>query len=152
MKLTEKQLADLYIWLVCQYPHSGDPDYSNDVLAHNMGARESVANLRDSVLTQLRETGTSQACIEIERIAEEFPELTWLKKTLLKAQSVKRRKNWQPPQPEQILQIVSKKESQTMKTILILASSPVDEARLRLDKEVREINDYVDLRSVINSD
>ncbi len=141
LKLTEKQLADLYIWLVCQYPHAGDPDYSNDVLAHNMGARESVANLRDSVLTQLRETGTSQACIEIERIAEEFPELTWLKKTLLKAQSVKRRKNWQPPQPEQILQIVSKKESQTMKTILILASSPVDEARLRLDKEVREIDE-----------
>ncbi|MEH1857898.1 MAG: CHAT domain-containing protein [Nostoc sp.] len=141
LKLTEKQLADLYIWLVCQYPHAGDPDYSNDVLAHNMGARESVANLRDSVLTQLRETGTSQACIEIERIAEEFPELTWLKKTLLKAQSVKRRKNCQPPQPEQILQIVSKKESQTMKTILILASSPVDEARLRLDKEVREIDE-----------
>ncbi|WP_448271261.1 CHAT domain-containing protein [Nostoc sp. DSM 114160] len=141
LKLTEKQLADLYIWLLYQYPHAEDPDYSNDVLAHNMGARESVANLRDSVLTQLRETGTSQACIEIERIAEEFPELTWLQKTLLKAQSVKRRKNWQPPQPEQILQIVSKKESQTMKTILILASSPVDEARLRLDKEVREIDE-----------
>ncbi|OUL23072.1 CHAT domain-containing protein [Nostoc sp. RF31YmG] len=36
---------------------------------------------------------------------------------------------------------MSQKESQTMKTILILASSPVNEARLRLDKEVREIDE-----------
>ncbi|MDZ8222474.1 MULTISPECIES: CHAT domain-containing protein [unclassified Nostoc] len=141
LKLTEKQLADLYIWLVCQYPHCGDPDYSNDVLAHNMGARESVANLRDSVLTQLRETGTSQACIEIEHIAEEFPELTWLKKTLLKAHSVKRRKNWQPLKPEEILQIVTHKKSSPMKTILILAANPNNSTPLRLGEEVREIDE-----------
>lgn len=141
LKLTEKQLADLYIWLVQQYPHSEDPDHSNEVIAHNMDNRESLARLRDNTLTQLRETGTSQACIEIERIAEEFPELTWLKRTLLNAQNVMRRKTWQPLKPEQILQIVSKKESRSMKTILILASSPVNEARLQLDKEVREIDE-----------
>lgn len=141
LKLTEKQLADLYIWLVWQYPHAEDPDHNNEVFAHNMGVRESVANLRDSVLTQLRETGTSQACTEIKRISEQFPELTWLKRTLFNAKEVRRRKDWQPLQPEQILEIVNKKESPTMKTILILASSPVDEARLRLDKEVREIDE-----------
>ena len=141
LKLTEKQLADLYIWLVCQYPHAEDPDYSNDVLAHNMGARESVANLRDSVLTQLRETGTSQACIEIERISEQFPKLIWLKRTLLNAQNVTRRKTWQPPQPEQILQIMSKKESYSMKTILILAANPKNSSPLRLDEEMREISE-----------
>ena len=106
-----------------------------------MGARESIANLRDKVLTQLRETGTFQACVEIERIIEQFPKLTWLKRTLLIAQNLMRRKTWHPPQPEQILQIVSKKESHTIKTILILASSPVDQPRLRLDKEMREIKE-----------
>ncbi|MBW4565569.1 MAG: hypothetical protein KME32_31705 [Mojavia pulchra JT2-VF2] len=109
LKLTEKQLADLYIWLVCQYPHAEDPDHSNEVIAHNMDNRESLAGLRDNVLTQLRETGTFQACIEIERIADQFPKLTWLKRTLLNAQNVMRRKTWQPLQPEQILQIVSHK-------------------------------------------
>ncbi|WP_292850340.1 CHAT domain-containing protein [Nostoc sp. NMS8] len=141
LKLTETQLADLYIWLVCQYPHAEDPDHSNEVLADDMGVKESIANLRESVLTQLRETGTSQACIEIERIADQFPKLMWLKRTLRNAQNVKRCKDWQPPQPEQILQIVSKKESKSMKTILIVASSPVNQAKLRLDKEVREINE-----------
>ncbi|MDZ7966112.1 MAG: hypothetical protein RM368_14205 [Nostoc sp. DedSLP03] len=109
LKLTEKQLADLYIWLVCQYPHAEDPDYSNDVLAHVVGVRESVAGFRDNVVTQLRETGTFQACIEIERIADQFPKLTWLTRTLQNAQNVRRRKNWQPLKPEQILQIVSNK-------------------------------------------
>ncbi|MDZ8069461.1 MAG: hypothetical protein RMY64_28255 [Nostoc sp. DedQUE08] len=150
LKLTEKQLADLYIWLVCQYPHAEDPDYSNDVLAHNMGARESVANLRDSVLTQLRETGTSQACIEIERIAEEFPELTWLKKTLLKAHSVKRRKNWQPPQPEQILQIVSNQSknqsTQIQAGVFIMQGS--NNPNLNFSGSVGAVN----LNSTVNGD
>lgn len=109
LKLTEKQLANLYIWLVCQYPHAEDTDDTDDVFAHAhiVGVRESVAGFRNSVVTQLKETGTSQACIEIERIADQFPKLTWLKKTLLNAQNFMRRKNWQPLQPEQLLQIVS---------------------------------------------
>jgi predicted NACHT family NTPase len=139
LPITEKQLAELYIWLVQQYPHAEDPDHSNEVLAHFVGVRESIAGFRDSVLTQLRETGTSQACTEIERISEQFPELTWLKITLLNAQKVMRRKTWQPLQPEQILQIVSQKELHTAPTILILASSPVDMARTQVYPEVREI-------------
>ncbi|GAC1502687.1 MAG: hypothetical protein NVS2B14_15320 [Chamaesiphon sp.] len=43
-KLNEGQLADLYIWLVRQYPYNEDPDHSNDVIAHVVGIRESVAN------------------------------------------------------------------------------------------------------------
>ncbi|MEA5567213.1 hypothetical protein [Anabaena sp. UHCC 0399] len=104
LPITEKQLADLYIWLVQQYPHAEDPRHDG---VYWVGVRESIAGFRDNVLTQLRETGTSQASTEIERISEQFPELTWLKITLLNAQSVMRRKNWQPLQPEEILQIVS---------------------------------------------
>jgi hypothetical protein len=141
LNLTEKQLADLYIWLVWQYPYAEDPDHSNDVIAHNMSVKEMVVGLRDSVLTQLKEIGTSQACMEIERISEEFPELKWLKISLLNAQEVMRRESWQPLQPEEILQIITTNQSLNMKTILILASSPINEARLRLDKEVREIED-----------
>ncbi|WP_071192221.1 hypothetical protein [Trichormus sp. NMC-1] len=137
LPITEKHLADLYIWLVQQYPHAEDIDHSNEVIAHFVGVRESIAGFRDSVLTQLRETGTSQACMEIERITEQFPSLTWLKRTLLSAKKVMRRITWQPLQPEQILQIVNKKELH--KTILILASNSVNKTELRLDKEMREI-------------
>ncbi|WP_226574440.1 NACHT domain-containing protein [Microseira wollei] len=107
LHLTETQLADLYLWLVQQYPYDEDPDYSNEVLAHFVTAREGMANLRDNVLTQLKEQATLQACAEIQRLIQELPDIAWLRKTLIDAQANMRRKTWQPPQPEQILQIVS---------------------------------------------
>ena len=140
-ELNEKQLADLYSWLVRQYPYNEDPDHSNDLMAHNVGTRESVANLRDGTLGQLKNFGTPQACNEIQRIAHEFPELTRLKKTLIDAQSIMRRKTWEPASPDTILKIFSSHNKQTMKKILVLASSPVNQARLRLDKEVRDIEE-----------
>ena len=110
LNLTEIQLADLYVWLVRQYPHNEDPDYSNEVLAHFVTAREDMAHLRDRVLSQLKEKGTLQACAEIQRLIQELPKLTWLKKTLLVAQKNMRRKTWRSPQPEEILQLVVSRE------------------------------------------
>jgi predicted NACHT family NTPase len=106
LNLTETQLADLYAWLVCQYPHDEDPDYSN-VLVHSVTARDGMAGLRDSVLVQLKERGTLQACTEVQRLIQELPSITWLTKTLIDAQVNMRRKTWQPPKPEDILQLVS---------------------------------------------
>ncbi|QFS52804.1 NACHT domain-containing protein [Nostoc sphaeroides] len=150
LKLTEKQLADLYIWLVCQYPHAEDPDHSNEVIAHNMSVRESVANLRDSILTQLRETGTSQACTEIERISDQFPELTWLTRTLFNAKEVRRRKDWQPLQPEQILKIVSNQpknqSTQIQAGVVIMQGS--NNPNLNFSGSVGAVN----LNSTVNGD
>ncbi|MEH2074441.1 MAG: hypothetical protein V7K57_08610 [Nostoc sp.] len=150
LKLTEKQLADLYIWLVSQYSLAGDPDESNDVLAHVVGVRESVADFRNNVVTQLKETGTSQACIEIERIAEELPELTWLKITLLNAKSITRRKTWQPPQPEQILRIVSNQSknqsTQIQAGVFIMQGS--NNPNLNFSGSVGAVN----LNSTVNGD
>lgn len=114
LNLTETQLADLYLWLVHQYPHDEDPDHSNEVLAHITTARDDIAGLRDNVLTQLKERGTLQACTEIQRLIQELPDITWLRKTLIDAQTNMRRKTWQPPQPAQIFQLVgSQKNNQS---------------------------------------
>jgi predicted NACHT family NTPase len=108
--LTETQLADLYLWLVTQYPYNEDPDYSNEVLAHFVTAREDMANLRDATLSQLKGRGSLQACNEIQRLIQELPNLTWLRKTLLAAQESMRRTTWKPPKPEDILQLVATQE------------------------------------------
>ncbi len=107
LNLTETQLANLYVWLVRQYPHDQDPDYSSEVLAHVVTARDSIVGLRDSVLSQLKERGTLEACAEVQRIIQALPDIAWLRKTLLETQANMRRKTWQPPQPEQILKLVS---------------------------------------------
>lgn len=109
LNLTETQLADLYLWLVQQYPYAEDPDYSNEVLAHNLTTRETIGNFRDSVLTQLKERGTCEACTEIERLIQELPDLEWLKKTLLYAQKNMRFKSWQPMKPDEVLQLLAPK-------------------------------------------
>ena len=106
LNLTETQLADLYVWLVRQYPYEEDPDHSNEVLAHDVTARDYIARMRDSALSQLKERGTLQSCSEIQRLIQELPDIDWLGKTLINAQANMRRKTWKPPKPEELLQIV----------------------------------------------
>jgi predicted NACHT family NTPase len=105
LNLDEIQLADLYIWLACQYPHSEDPDHSNEITAHFMSVRESLSELRDGVLQQLIDKGTLQSCIEIQRLIRELPHLSWLARRLSDAKENMRRHTWTPPQPEDILRL-----------------------------------------------
>lgn len=104
--LTEKQVADFYIWLEETYSHDEDPVF-NSSEAHFVGTRESIGNFRDNILNRLREWGTPQACQEIQRIINHFPELNWLKVTLFNAQKNTRTKTWQPPNSAEIFKLVS---------------------------------------------
>lgn len=99
-KLTEDELADLYIWVSRQFPHAEDREHSGWI-----EPRESVAQWRESVLRQLQHRGTHKACEAIRRIASELPELEWLKWMLLEAQNITRRRTWIPPIPSDILKM-----------------------------------------------
>lgn len=101
-RLTEDQLADLYVWLVRQYPHAEDPKHDG---AHIVESRDRVTNWRNYILHHLKERGTHQACEAIQRISHELPELDWLKWTLWEAQNHTRRCTWVPPQPADILKL-----------------------------------------------
>ena len=103
-RLREYQLADLYIWLVQQYPHAEDPKHEG---GHTVGPRESVAEFRDSILRHLKERGTNEACEAIRRAVSELPELQWLKWTLLEAQNIARRHTWAPPTAGDIIKMAS---------------------------------------------
>jgi hypothetical protein len=107
LNVTEEQLADLYIWLVKQYPPNEDPVYEG---VQFVGTREQLSDFRSSILTQLKERGTSESCVEIQRIAKELPELIWMNRVLLEAQTIRRRKTWNPPKPSQIFQLLSNTE------------------------------------------
>ncbi|MBN2007153.1 MAG: hypothetical protein JXA21_27630 [Anaerolineae bacterium] len=99
-KLSESQLADLYIWLSQQFPHTEDPKVME---VHRVTPRESGATWREALLQHLQQRGTVAACSAIRRIAEELPELEWMKWALLDAQNIARRKLWEPPHPKNIL-------------------------------------------------
>lgn len=106
-RLAEDKLADLYIWVVRQYPHSEDPKSEG---AHIVEAREKIAHWRDSIFTALKMRGTQKSCEAISRISIELPELDWLKWTLLEAQNVTLRNTWVPPPPRDLLKIIIKQQ------------------------------------------
>jgi hypothetical protein len=109
LNLNETQLADLYIWLVHEYPYSEDPDHSN-AMEFRLTARDVIARLRGSVLSQLIERGTLEACTEVERLIQELPDITWLGITLIDAHAKMRHKTWQPMSPEDLIQFLTSNE------------------------------------------
>jgi hypothetical protein len=105
--LTERQLAELYVWLSCKYPHEEDPQFDK---GHSVGARESIGHWRDDVLRSLKLRGTIEACDAIRWIMEGLPHLEWLKWTLLDARAVTRQNTWNPPEPINILDVAKSAE------------------------------------------
>jgi predicted NACHT family NTPase len=111
-RLSEDQLADLYIWLTRQFPYSQDPRKEGG----RVSARESAAEWRDGILHNLKVRGTTRACDTIRRLIREFPELTWLKWQLLEAEDVTRRRTWNPIAPADILKIASDRDARLVQS------------------------------------
>lgn len=100
--LSEEKVGDFYLWLSRHYPHSEDPQFPAGV-AHLVGTREEIAQLRDSLLSHLKQRGTRESVEAIEKIAVALPNLEWLKWTLLEARKNMRRHSWNPLPPEEII-------------------------------------------------
>jgi len=119
---------------VNQYPYEEGPDASG---VGFVTPWQSAAELRDSVLTHLKQRGTHQACEAIRRITAEFPGLHWLRWTLLDAQALARRNSWSPPHPADILQMASDPNTRLVESGAQLLSV-VTESIGRLQKKLQE--------------
>ncbi|PHM08854.1 hypothetical protein [Nostoc sp. 'Peltigera malacea cyanobiont' DB3992] len=114
-RLPEQHIADLYIFLAKQYPDSdeekqkiSEDEKLTGITAYVESLQDSIKTWKDYIPQRLQERGTPQACEALRKIICELPELKdKLQWRLLEAKASTRRKTWQPPQPEQILQIVS---------------------------------------------
>ena len=147
LRIKEEYIADLYIFIVKQYPDDDDKKQKSSkdemltgIESHTETPEKSIKRWRDYMPQRLQKRGTRQACEALRKIIHELPELKdklqWI---LAEAESLTRRQTWQGFKPEQILQIVSKKELHTAKTILILASTPIDTKKAQIYPEMREI-------------
>jgi hypothetical protein len=109
--LTETQLADFYLWLTKQYP---DIERNNEDFYVYQSA-DHVADLRRRVLDMLKKRGTPLACQEILCLSEALPELPWLKQVHLEARNRMLRATWQPHEPKEVLDLITKHKIQEMK-------------------------------------
>lgn len=139
LNITEAQLADLYIWMIQQYPPNEDPVYEG---VHFVGTREQVSDFRNSILTQLKERGTSESCAEILRIAKQLPELTWINRVLVEAKIIRRRKEWNPPKPSEIFELLSNTEKRFVQDGNELLNVLVESLE-KLNRELQDQNPSV---------
>lgn len=115
-QMLEEQLADFYIWLSREFPQHEDPKHDDDEGAYFVSTREEIAEFRDRLLRTLIEKGTRAACEEIKRIIKELPMLTWLKWYLLEAQSITRQNTWDPPLPEDVINLATNNNNRLVKS------------------------------------
>lgn len=106
--LTERQVADFYVWMARRYPRS---EYFID-WGHGMityGRKENISEWRDGAVEHLRDRGTFEACRQIKLVMAELPELReTLKWTLDAARAQARRRTWLPPTPEHVLALTAR--------------------------------------------
>lgn len=136
-KLTERELADFYIWLVQQYPYAEDPQYTSGEM-HEVTVRDSVKYWRDGVLRYLEEIGTPQGYAEIQRIMQYFPELDWLHRTFLRAQALMRRRTWIAPLPQDVLSLIQERQARLVQSgsqLLAVLLESLDRLEAKLQGE-----------------
>ncbi len=107
-KLNEDAIADLYIWLVKQFPHSEDPQHDG---AFSSSRRDMIARLRDSLLRVLENLGTIDSFNAVGKIVNELPDIEWLKTILVETKRNALHKNWQPMTLESFLKLCKKQEN-----------------------------------------
>lgn len=107
-RLSEEQLADLYLWAVEQYPHADDPDYGGKMV--ELDDRDFAAQWRDGVLLHLRQAGTTAAADAIRRIAGRHPQLEWLQLVTAEAEMLARQRTWQAPKARDVVALAQRPE------------------------------------------
>lgn len=132
-RLTEQQIADLYVWLVSQYPPTEDPvEYK----FHQISPRESVGHWRNALVSQLAERGTRTSYEALRGLMERLPNSLQLRWLLLQAHRATLRSTWQQPSPEEILRLAADHETRLVRGGDELLAVLVDSLR-RLQEELQ---------------
>lgn len=112
-RLSENQVLELYRWLARQYPKVEKPKRQKDsnefsVEDYEVKPEEGASRWQGAILQHLKERGTPQSCEVLQQIAHEFPDMAEkLKRILLEAQLITRRRTWPAPTPQEVLEVTS---------------------------------------------
>lgn len=103
-RLTDAQVADLYIWIEQNHPYAEEARPRG---VHSVDAEEMISMWRSQgVLNPLTRRGTRSACAELARIRDALPQLTWFPDVVQEAVRLMRANQWQPPTVPDLLRSV----------------------------------------------
>jgi predicted NACHT family NTPase len=143
-KLTENHLAKLYIFLEREYLEKQESDNKSDRKSTLKGVVwrvrrpvDTLKHYKNYILQWLQELGPSEACKAFREIIRELPELAdELQWRLLKTEEAARRITWNPPRPEDILQIVRDRDKRLVQDGCQLLQVLI-ESLIRLELELQ---------------
>ncbi len=101
-QLSERQVADLWEWMLVRFPPSGD---GHQASTHRVGPREQVGSWRDNLVRSLVDRGSDEAVSELCRLRDCHPELHYLQRYAANAAENRRRRTWIAPPPQVIVQM-----------------------------------------------
>ncbi len=98
--LHEDDVAELWSWMMEQYPVTTDPDRSR---GGSVTPRWAMANLRDNIISHLASLGTNASCKILADLLHQHPDLSeFLSWQLSLAKERARRNTWKPLSPTQL--------------------------------------------------
>lgn len=83
--LSENQLADLFLWMEEQFPHEEDSNRFTGRM-QDVTPRDSVADVRNALLTVVSQRGTKASVEAVRRIEQALPGRDWIKFTRIRAE------------------------------------------------------------------
>jgi hypothetical protein len=116
-RLSEEQVAQLYIWLSEQYPSlniaEGNQSANVGITLNNdyVSPEYNIDRWKNLLLCHLKERGTLQAYEALQQISQQLPQLKkQLKPIFIDAQESIRRQTWIPAQPNEIIKLAKNKQ------------------------------------------
>jgi hypothetical protein len=101
-KFSDEQIAELYAWLLEQYPPGDDPRAFGA-----MGPTDTIRFLREGTLERLKQRATFEACDALARVELRFPQYRWLGYHFDAAELMACAATWEPPLPSYILAVAA---------------------------------------------
>jgi len=127
-RLTEEQLADLYLWMAQHYPPVQSSPHQTGFIA---GTVDNVSTWRENLLQQLKERGTKEACRALARIVlhtreQERARMQWI---LLEAQALARRRTWHPYSSANLLEVIANSHVRLIQNVEQLLEAVIESLR-----------------------
>ncbi len=140
--LSEKQVAELYIWLTEHYTSLNivEPNQSVNVgttLNNSLGSPKSHIDIwKNLILCHLKERGTPQSYEALQQISQQLPQLKkQLKPIFIEAQNLIRRQTWIPAKPDEIIELAKNQQARLVKSgneLLNIIIEALDKLQQRL--------------------
>lgn len=125
-RLKEEYIADLYIFLVQEYPliEKSKQDHSQteeltSIEDRTIRPEDAVTTWRNNIPQRLKNRGTPEACEAIRRIMRELPDQKdKLERFLLETEALTLRNTWISPQPSIIIELAKSSYSKEVQSLV----------------------------------